>query len=264
MFNTIAFILGLATALCPQCADKPVAVGVISPVENTRIVRVPPKAEDENRQERSNGASDANGYYQGGARTDGTNARERNGYYFDMTDYEQNKKNLDEKYSRRAYLREKMAKEMADFLADYEEYKLLSANYRKEYYAANRFSDSDGTVGGTTDNGTVSGVNNGTNGRSANGVTNGTNNGVTNGNTNNGVNNGTNNGINNGTTDGTNNGTNNGANNGNGSGRVYSPVPPTVNDPRPLAPDDEKKENDGTQKPGKPSQGERASVLMLD
>lgn len=236
MFNTIAFILGLATALCPQCADKPVAVGVISPVENTRIVRVPPKAEDENRQERSYGDSGANGYYQGGARTDGTNARERKGYYFDMTDYEQNKKNLDEKYSRRAYLREKMAKEMADFLADYEEYKLLSANYRKEYYSANRFSDSDGTVGETTDNG----------------------------NTNNGVNNGTNNGVNNGTTNGVNNGTTNGANNGNETGRVYSPVPPTVNDPRPLAPDEEKKENDGTQKPGKPSQGERASVLMLE
>lgn len=232
MFNTIAFILGLATALCPQCADKPVSVGVISPVENTRIVRVPPKAEDENREERSYGASDASGNYRGDVRSEGTNARERNGYYFDMTDYEQNKKNLDEKYSRRAFLREKMAKEMADFLADYEEYRLLSASYRKEYYSANRFTGFDGATDETTDNGSI-------------------NKGITNGTTN-------------GTTNGVNNGTTNGVNNENQSGRVYSPVPPSVNDPRPLAPNEEKKENDGKEKSGKASSGERASVLIIE
>ena len=61
-----------------------------------------------------------------------------------------------------------------------------------------------------------------------------------------------------------NNGTTNGVNNENQSGRVYSPVPPSVNDPRPLAPNEEKKENDGKEKSGKASSGERASVLIIE
>ena len=119
MFNVIALLLGLCAALCPAQTEKPAVKFAASPADN-RIVRTPPRADEQYSRE--------NGYRVRG---------------FDMTDYEQNKQNLDEKYSRRSYLREKMAKEMADFLADYEEYEILTRNYRRELYETGYRVDND-------------------------------------------------------------------------------------------------------------------------
>ena len=110
MLNVIAFLMGIITALYPQPAEKP-AAKITNGAAAARIVRTPPRADEQRSRE--------NGY------------RVR---YFDMDDYEWNKQNLDEKYARRSYLREKMAKEIADFLADYEEYEILTRNYRRELY----------------------------------------------------------------------------------------------------------------------------------
>ena len=110
MFNIIAFLMGIITALYPQPAEKP-AAKITNGAATGRIVRTPPRADEQYSRE--------------------------NGYRvlsFDMDDYERNKQNLDEKYARRSYLREKMAKEIADFLADYEEYEILTRNYRRELY----------------------------------------------------------------------------------------------------------------------------------
>ena len=122
MFNIIAFLMGIITALYPQPAEKP-AAKITNGAATGRIVRTPPRADEQYSRE--------NGYRVLG---------------FDMDDYEQNKQNLDEKYARRSYLREKMAKEIADFLADYEEYEILTRNYRRELYETGNRAENDNSA----------------------------------------------------------------------------------------------------------------------
>ena len=122
MLNVIAFLMGIITALYPQPAEKP-AAKITNGAATARIVRTPPRADEQRSRE--------NGY------------RVR---YFDMDDYERNKQNLDEKYARRSYLREKMAKEIADFLADYEEYEILTRNYRRELYETGNRAENDNSA----------------------------------------------------------------------------------------------------------------------
>ena len=119
MLNVIAFLMGIITALYPQPAEKP-AAKITNGAATARIVRTPPRADEQH------------------SREDGYRVR-----YFDMDDYERNKQNLDEKYARRSYLREKMAKEIADFLADYEEYEILTRNYRRELYETGNRAEND-------------------------------------------------------------------------------------------------------------------------
>ena len=119
MLNVIAFLMGIITALYAQPAEKP-AAKITNGAATGRIVRTPPRADEQYSRE--------------------------NGYRvlsFDMDDYERNKQNLDEKYARRSYLREKMAKEIADFLADYEEYEILTRNYRRELYETGNRAEND-------------------------------------------------------------------------------------------------------------------------
>jgi len=122
MLNVIAFLMGIITALYPQPAEKP-AAKITNGAATARIVRTPPRADEQH------------------SREDGYRVR-----YFDMDDYERNKQNLDEKYARRSYLREKMAKEIADFLADYEEYEILTRNYRRELYETGNRAENDNSA----------------------------------------------------------------------------------------------------------------------
>ena len=214
MFNFIALLLGLYTALCPVQAEKPAAKIAANPADN-RIVRTPPRADDRSDRE--------NGY------------RAR---YFDMTDYEQNKQNLDEKYSRRSYLREKMAKEIADFLADYEEYEILTRNYRRELYETGNRVDIDNPAKEGNNQNPAD------NSSDENGRENGD-----------------------GSYDNPDNSAGNDNRTGNGGistqpGKVYIPAPPETNRPRPLIPGDEDREAPGSgQKVPSPSDPDDAYLI---
>ena len=190
MLNVIAFLMGIITALYPQPAEKP-AAKITNGAATARIVRTPPRADEQHSRE--------NGY------------RVR---YFDMDDYERNKQNLDEKYARRSYLREKMAKEIADFLADYEEYEILTRNYRRELYETGNRAENDNSE---RENG--SGTNISPSDNSGNRTGNG-------------------------------NRDNSANRTGNGSsyeqpGKVYIPAPPEVDRPRPVIPGGENDEQPG-------------------
>lgn len=206
MLNVIAFLMGIITALYPQPAEKP-AAKITNGAATARIVRTPPRADEQQSRE--------NGY------------RVR---YFDMDDYERNKQNLDEKYARRSYLREKMAKEIADFLADYEEYEILTRNYRRELYETGNRAENDNSerengsgtnIGPADDFSAENKRGNGTGGYDNSG-----------------------NRIGNGNRDNSANRT------GNGSsyeqpGKVYIPAPPEVDRPRPVIPGGENDEQPG-------------------
>ncbi|MDD7158659.1 MAG: hypothetical protein PUH99_06715 [Firmicutes bacterium] len=225
MINVIALLIGLMTAVNMQPVKKPITVAVTDGDNGARIVRVNPRADEDARPVRLHDER----------RT------------FDMTDYDSKKQALDEKYSRRAYLREKMSREMADFLADYEEYRLLSANYRREYRALGEPNANGAEKGGSSaDNDNAGTENKGTypyktdadrqNGRENGGTNNGgTNNGgMNNGRTNNGS--GSYNGNNSGGENSDGNGTNNGREEG--GDKIFKPVPPSTDMPRPLLPGD--------------------------
>ena len=202
MLNVIAFLMGIITALYPQPAEKP-AAKITNGAATARIVRTPPRADEQHSRE--------NGY------------RVR---YFDMDDYERNKQNLDEKYARRSYLREKMAKEIADFLADYEEYEILTRNYRRELYETGNRAENDNSA---RENG--SGTNISPSDNSGNRTGNGSY-------------------DNSGNRTGNGNRDNSGNRTGNGSsyeqpGKVYIPAPPEVDRPRPVIPGGENDEQPG-------------------
>ena len=202
MLNVIAFLMGIITALYPQPAEKP-AAKITNGAATARIVRTPPRADEQHSRE--------NGY------------RVR---YFDMDDYERNKQNLDEKYARRSYLREKMAKEIADFLADYEEYEILTRNYRRELYETGNRAENDNSE---RENG--SGTNISPSDNSGNRTGNGSY-------------------DNSGNRTGNGNRDNSGNRTGNGSsyeqpGKVYIPAPPEVDRPRPVIPGGENDEQPG-------------------
>lgn len=214
MLNVIAFLMGIITALYPQPAEKP-AAKITNGAATARIVRTPPRADEQH------------------SREDGYRVR-----YFDMDDYERNKQNLDEKYARRSYLREKLAKEIADFLADYEEYEILTRNYRRELYETGNRAENDNSE---RENG--SGTNIGPSDNSGN-------------RTGNGSYDNSGNRAGNGSYDNSGNRTGNGnrdnsANRtGNGSsyeqpGKVYIPAPPEVDRPRPVIPGGENDEQPG-------------------
>lgn len=202
MLNVIAFLMGIITALYPQPAEKP-AAKITNGAATARIVRTPPRADEQHSRE--------NGYRVLG---------------FDMDDYERNKQNLDEKYARRSYLREKMAKEIADFLADYEEYEILTRNYRRELYETGNRAENDNSA---RENG--SGTNISPSDNSGNRIGNGSY-------------------DNSGNRTGTGNRDNSGNRPGNGSyyeqpGKVYIPAPPEVDRPRPVIPGGENDEQPG-------------------
>jgi len=202
MLNVIAFLMGIITALYPQPAEKP-AAKITNGAATARIVRTPPRADEQHSRE--------NGY------------RVR---YFDMDDYERNKQNLDEKYARRSYLREKMAKEIADFLADYEEYEILTRNYRRELYETGNRAENDNSE---RENG--SGTNISPSDNSGNRTGNGSY-------------------DNSGNRTGNDNRDNSANRTGNGSsyeqpGKVYIPAPPEVDRPRPVIPGGENDEQPG-------------------
>ena len=194
MFNIIAFLMGIITALYPQPAEKP-AAKITNGAATGRIVRTPPRADEQYSRE--------------------------NGYRvlsFDMDDYELNKQNLDEKYARRSYLREKMAKEIADFLADYEEYEILTRNYRRELYETGNRAENDNSA---REDGSGTNIGPADNSLGENRRENG-----------------------NGKRD------NSGNRPGNGSsyeqpGKVYIPAPPEVDRPRPVIPGGENDEQPG-------------------
>ena len=202
MLNVIAFLMGIITALYPQPAEKP-AAKITNGAATARIVRTPPRADEQH------------------SREDGYRVR-----YFDMDDYERNKQNLDEKYARRSYLREKMAKEIADFLADYEEYEILTRNYRRELYETGNRAENDNSE---RENG--SGTNISPSDNSGNRTGNGSY-------------------DNSGNRTGNGNRDNSGNRTGNGSsyeqpGKVYIPAPPEVDRPRPVIPGGENDEQPG-------------------
>ena len=202
MLNVIAFLMGIITALYPQPAEKP-AAKITNGAATARIVRTPPRADEQHSRE--------NGY------------RVR---YFDMDDYERNKQNLDEKYARRSYLREKMAKEIADFLADYEEYEILTRNYRRELYETGNRAENDNSA---RENGSGTNISPSDNSGSRTG---------------NGSYDNSGNRTGNGSYD------NSGNRAGNGSsyeqpGKVYIPAPPEVDRPRPVIPGGENDEQPG-------------------
>lgn len=202
MLNVIAFLMGIITALYPQPAEKP-AAKITNGAETARIVRTPPRADEQRSRE--------NGY------------RVR---YFDMDDYERNKQNLDEKYARRSYLREKMAKEIADFLADYEEYEILTRNYRRELYETGNRAENDNSERENGSGTNISPSDNSGN-RTGNGSYDNSGNRIGNGNRDNSAN-----------------------RTGNGSsyeqpGKVYIPAPPEVDRPRPVIPGGENDEQPG-------------------
>ena len=202
MLNVIAFLMGIITALYPQPAEKP-AAKITNGAATARIVRTPPRADEQHSRE--------NGY------------RVR---YFDMDDYERNKQNLDEKYARRSYLREKMAKEIADFLADYEEYEILTRNYRRELYETGNRAENDNSER-ENGNGTNISPSDNSGNRTGNGSYDNSGNRTGNGNRDNSAN-----------------------RTGNGSsyeqpGKVYIPAPPEVDRPRPVIPGGENDEQPG-------------------
>ena len=214
MLNVIAFLMGIITALYPQPAEKP-AAKITNGAATARIVRTPPRADEQHSRE--------NGY------------RVR---YFDMDDYERNKQNLDEKYARRSYLREKMAKEIADFLADYEEYEILTRNYRRELYETGNRAENDNSA---RENGSGTNISPSDNSGSRTGNGSYDNSG-----------NRTGNGSydNSGNRAGNGNRDNSGNRAGNGSsyeqpGKVYIPAPPEVDRPRPVIPGGENDEQPG-------------------
>lgn len=202
MLNVIAFLMGIITALYPQPAEKP-AAKITNGAATARIVRTPPRADEQHSRE--------DGYRVLG---------------FDMDDYERNKQNLDEKYARRSYLREKMAKEIADFLADYEEYEILTRNYRRELYETGNRAENDNSA---RENG--SGTNISPSDNSGNRTGNGSY-------------------DNSGNRTGNDNRDNSANRTGNGSsyeqpGKVYIPAPPEVDRPRPVIPGGENDEQPG-------------------
>lgn len=218
MLNVIAFLMGIITALYPQPAEKP-AAKITNGAAAARIVRTPPRADEQRSRE--------NGY------------RVR---YFDMDDYERNKQNLDEKYARRSYLREKMAKEIADFLADYEEYEILTRNYRRELYETGNRAENDNSE---RENGSGTNIGPADNSLGENRRENGTGSYDNSGNRI-----GTGNRDNSGNRIGTGNRDNSGNRPGNGSsyeqpGKVYIPAPPEVDRPRPVIPGGENDEQPG-------------------
>ncbi len=218
MFNIIAFLMGIITALYPQPAEKP-AAKITNGAATGRIVRTPPRADEQYSRE--------------------------NGYRvlsFDMDDYERNKQNLDEKYARRSYLREKMAKEIADFLADYEEYEILTRNYRRELYETGNRAENDNSA---RENGSGTNIGSADNSLDENRRENGTGSYDNSGNR-----------IGTGSYDNPGNRTGNGKRDnsgnrpGNGSsyeqpGKVYIPAPPEVDRPRPVIPGGENDEQPG-------------------
>ena len=230
MLNVIAFLMGIITALYPQPAEKP-AAKITNGAATARIVRTPPRADEQYSRE--------NGYRVLG---------------FDMDDYERNKQNLDEKYARRSYLREKMAKEIADFLADYEEYEILTRNYRRELYETGNRAENDNSerengsgtnIGHADDFSAENKRGNGTGGydnsdnRAGNGNRDNSGNRTGNGNR-----------DNSGNRTGNGNRDNSGNRTGNGSsyeqpGKVYIPAPPEVDRPRPVIPGGENDEQPG-------------------
>ena len=218
MLNVIAFLMGIITALYPQPAEKPAAKST-NGAATGRIVRTPPRADEQYSRE--------NGY------------RVR---YFDMDDYERNKQNLDEKYARRSYLREKMAKEIADFLADYEEYEILTRNYRRELYETGNRAENDNSA---RENDSGTNIGSADNSLGENRRENGTGSYDNSGNR-----------IGTGSYDNPGNRTGNGKRDnsgnrpGNGSsyeqpGKVYIPAPPEVDRPRPVIPGGENDEQPG-------------------
>ena len=214
MLNVIAFLMGIITALYPKPAEKP-AAKITNGAATARIVRTPPRADEQH------------------SREDGYRVR-----YFDMDDYERNKQNLDEKYARRSYLREKMAKEIADFLADYEEYEILTRNYRRELYETGNRAENDNSE---RENGSGTNIRPSDNSgnRTGNGSYDNSGNRTGNGNRNNSANR-----TGNGSYDNSANRT------GNGSsyeqpGKVYIPAPPEVDRPRPVIPGGENDEQPG-------------------
>ena len=214
MLNVIAFLMGIITALYPQPAEKP-AAKITNGAATARIVRTPPRADEQYSRE--------NGYRVLG---------------FDMDDYERNKQNLDEKYARRSYLREKMAKEIADFLADYEEYEILTRNYRRELYETGNRAENDNSARENGSGTNISPSDNSSN-RTGNGSYDNSGNRTGNGSYDNSGNR-----IGNGNRD------NSGNRIGNGSsyeqpGKVYIPAPPEVDRPRPVIPGGENDEQPG-------------------
>lgn len=206
MLNVIAFLMGIITALYPQPAEKP-AAKITNGAATARIVRTPPRADEQH------------------SREDGYRVR-----YFDMDDYEWNKQNLDEKYARRSYLREKMAKEIADFLADYEEYEILTRNYRRELYETGNRAENDNSE---RENGSGTNIDPADDFSAENKRGNG-----------NGSYDNSGNRTGNGSYD------NSGNRTGNGSsyeqpGKVYIPAPPEVDRPRPVIPGGENDEQPG-------------------
>lgn len=230
MLNVIAFLMGIITALYPQPAEKP-AAKITNGAATARIVRTPPRADEQHSRE--------DGYRVLG---------------FDMDDYERNKQNLDEKYARRSYLREKMAKEIADFLADYEEYEILTRNYRRELYETGNRAENDNSarengsgtnIGPADDFSAENKRGNGTGGYDNSDNRAGIGNRDNSGNrTGNGSYDNSGNRIGNGNRD------NSGNRIGNGSsyeqpGKVYIPAPPEVDRPRPVIPGGENDEQPG-------------------
>lgn len=218
MLNVIAILMGIITALYPQPAEKP-AAKITNGAATARIVRTPPRADEQH------------------SREDGYRVR-----YFDMDDYERNKQNLDEKYARRSYLREKMAKEIADFLADYEEYEILTRNYRRELYETGNRAENDNSA---RENGSGTNIGPADNSLGENRRENGTGSYDNSGNRI-----GTGNRDNSGNRIGTGNRDNSGNRPGNGSsyeqpGKVYIPAPPEVDRPRPVIPGGENDEQPG-------------------
>lgn len=214
MLNVIAFLMGIITALYPQPAEKP-AAKITNGAATARIVRTPPRADEQHSRE--------NGY------------RVR---YFDMDDYERNKQNLDEKYARRSYLREKMAKEIADFLADYEEYEILTRNYRRELYETGNRAENDNSERENGSGTNISPSDNSGN-RTGNGNLDNSGNRTGNGSY-----------DNSGNRTGNGNRDNSANRTGNGSsyeqpGKVYIPAPPEVDRPRPVIPGGENDEQPG-------------------
>ena len=230
MLNVIAFLMGIITALYPQPAEKP-AAKITNGAATARIVRTPPRADEQH------------------SREDGYRVR-----YFDMDDYERNKQNLDEKYARRSYLREKMAKEIADFLADYEEYEILTRNYRRELYETGNRAENDNSA---RENG--SGTNIGSaddflaenkRGNGTGGYDNSDNRAGTGNRDNSGNRTGNGSYDNSGNRTGNGNRDNSANRTGNGSsyeqpGKVYIPAPPEVDRPRPVIPGGENDEQPG-------------------
>ncbi len=226
MLNVIAFLMGIITALYPQPAEKP-AAKITNGAATARIVRTPPRADEQHSRE--------NGY------------RVR---YFDMDDYERNKQNLDEKYARRSYLREKMAKEIADFLADYEEYEILTRNYRRELYETGNRAENDNSVRENGSGTNISPSDNSGN-RTGNGSYDNSGNRTGNGSYDNSGNRAGNGSYDNsGNRAGNGNRNNSASRTGNGSsyaqpGKVYIPAPPEVDRPRPVIPGGENDEQPG-------------------